>query len=181
MVTTLWLKQPTCFFSDICWRIDCLWALTMGKIEELLKMLANIWSVAKLVTYHVYILIWKHNICMLYAIWATFRLMHNKRYICWRIDCLWALTMEKIEELLNMLANIWSVAKLVTYHVYILIWKHNICMLYAIWATFRQTHKRYITAKTSWLFQPQSGYPGCRQTGETEVARGLLWCWRLIA
>ena len=30
------------------------------------------------------------------------------------------------------------------------------------------------TAKTSWLFQPQSGYPGCRQTGETEVVRGLL-------
>ena len=31
------------------------------------------------------------------------------------------------------------------------------------------------TAKTSWLFQPQSGYPGCRQTGETLVMRGLLW------
>ena len=26
--------------------------------------------------------------------------------------------------------------------------------------------------KTSWLFQPQSGYPGCIQAKETE---GLLW------
>ena len=30
------------------------------------------------------------------------------------------------------------------------------------------------TVKTSWLFQPQCGYPGCRQTGETVVMRGLL-------
>ena len=29
--------------------------------------------------------------------------------------------------------------------------------------------------KTSSLFQPQSGYHGCRQTGETVVMRGLLW------
>ena len=38
----------------------------------------------------------------------------------------------------------------------------------------RRIKQRGYTAKTSWLFQPQSGYPGCRQTGETEVARGLL-------
>ena len=30
----------------------------------------------------------------------------------------------------------------------------------------------YVTAKTSWLFSPQSGYPGCRQTGETVVMKG---------
>ena len=35
---------------------------------------------------------------------------------------------------------------------------------------------RLLTAKTSWLFQPQSGYPDCRQTGETVFMRGLLWC-----
>ena len=29
------------------------------------------------------------------------------------------------------------------------------------------------TLKTSWLFQPQSCYPGCRQTGEIVVMRGL--------
>ena len=37
------------------------------------------------------------------------------------------------------------------------------------------------TVKTSWLFQPQSGYPGCRQTGDTVIMRGLLWYLRLIA
>ena len=39
----------------------------------------------------------------------------------------------------------------------------------------------YITVKTSWLFQLQSGYPGCRQTGDTVIMRGLLWYLRLIA
>ena len=37
------------------------------------------------------------------------------------------------------------------------------------------------TVKTSWLFQLQSGYPGCRQTGDTVIMRGLLWYLRLIA
>ena len=31
-----------------------------------------------------------------------------------------------------------------------------------------------ITAKTSWLFLPQSGYHGCRQAEETVVMRDLL-------
>ena len=39
----------------------------------------------------------------------------------------------------------------------------------------------YITVKTSWLFQLQSGYPGCRQTEGTVIMRGLLWYLRLSA
>ena len=37
------------------------------------------------------------------------------------------------------------------------------------------------TANTSWSFLPQISYPCCRQTEETVVMRGLLWCWRLTA
>ena len=32
----------------------------------------------------------------------------------------------------------------------------------------------YSTAKTSWLFYPQSGYPGFRQIGEAVVTGGLF-------
>ena len=32
----------------------------------------------------------------------------------------------------------------------------------------------YITAKTSWLFKPQSGYHSCRQAEETVVPLGIM-------
>ena len=51
-------------------------------------------------------------------------------------------------------------------------------MLFASSLNKVQVHENvsssYITAKTNWLFQPWSGYPGCRLAREMLVTRGLL-------
>ena len=41
-----------------------------------------------------------------------------------------------------------------------------------------EVHMEAYTEKTSWLFQPQSGCPGCNQEW---VMRGFFWHQRLIA
>ena len=59
-------------------------------------------------------------------------------------------------------------------------WQQWSCRYSNHWTSVKGSHQSnmilqlYITAKTSWLLYPQSGYPGYRQTGETVVVRGSL-------